>query len=130
MIHRAILGSVERFIGILIEHYGGALPIWLAPVQCVVLPISEKHHSKAAEFYEKLNARGIRCKLDTRSEKVGHKIREAEIQKIPYMCILGDREVEEGGVSVRKRREGDLGSMTFTDFVERIHGEIQRRYCH
>jgi len=130
MIHRAILGSVERFIGILIEHYGGALPIWLAPIQTIVLPISEKHHSEASVIYRKMKACGIRCHLDDRNEKVGYKIREAETQKIPYMCIIGDREITEKSVSVRKRREGDLGSMILEDFIERVQGEIQRRDCH
>ena len=130
MIHRAILGSVERFIGILIEHYGGALPIWLSPVQCIVLPISEKHHKQAEDVYRTLQEKGIRCKLDDRSEKVGYKIREAETLKIPYMCIIGDREIAESAVSVRKRREGDEGSMHLDEFIKRIQGEIQRRNCH
>lgn len=130
MIHRAILGSVERFIGILIEHYGGALPVWLSPVQCVVIPISEKHHAEAVDLYEALRSLGIRCNLDTRSEKMGYKIRDAETRKIPYMCILGDREIEKEEISVRKRREGDLGAMTREAFVERIQDELDRRACY
>ncbi|MFH1940517.1 MAG: threonine--tRNA ligase [bacterium] len=127
MIHRAILGSVERFIGILIEHVGGAFPVWLAPVQCAVLPISEKHHDYAQEIFQILTEAQIRCKIDDRNEKMGYKIREAETKKIPYMCIVGDREIDERTVSVRKRKKGDLGSKSLQDFVTQIQDEIKRR---
>jgi threonyl-tRNA synthetase len=127
MIHRAILGSVERFIGILIEHVGGAFPVWLAPVQCVILPISEKHQDYAQEIFQVFTDAQIRCKIDDRNEKIGYKIREAETKKIPYMCIVGDKEIDERTVSVRKRKKGDLGSKSVKDFVTQIQDEIKRR---
>lgn len=127
MIHRAILGSVERFIGILIEHYGGAFPIWLAPVQVVVIPVSEKHVEYAKTVYEKMAANSIRVKLDDRSEKLGYKIRNAEVQKIPYMCIVGDKEQENNSVSVRKHKKGDVGSVDVESFVSDIIEQIKRR---
>jgi len=127
MIHRAILGSVERFIGIFIEHVGGAFPLWLAPVQCAVIPISEKHHVHAKKLYNTLKEKGIRCVLDDRSEKMGYKIREGEKQKFPYMIIMGDKEIEENTVAVRKRREGNLGTQPFETFVDKILDEINRR---
>jgi len=127
MIHRAILGSVERFIGILIEHYGGAFPLWLAPVQCIFLPISEKHHKYAENLFKQTIEQGIRCKLDNRNEKIGYKIREAEVKKIPYMFIIGDKELESQSVSVRKRKEGDLGTQSLDQFLEFIKNQIQRR---
>jgi threonyl-tRNA synthetase len=127
MIHRAIFGSIERFIGILIEHYGGAFPLWLAPVQCVVIPITEKHREAAEKIYSRIAASGIRCRFDERNEKVGYKIREAETQKIPYMCIIGDREVESHTVSVRKRKAGDTGSQPVDPFISNLKEEIARR---
>ena len=127
MIHRAILGSVERFVGILIEHYGGAFPLWLAPEQCVIIPISEKHHETAQKINETLVLSGIRSQIDLRSEKVGYKIREAETRKIPYMCIIGDREVENKSVSLRKHKEGDLGSLTIDDVTQKLLDELHRR---
>ena len=127
LIHRAILGSVERFIGILIEHVGGAFPVWLAPVQCVILPISEKHQDYANKIYNALFKSGIRCQIDNRSEKIGYKIREAETKKIPYMCITGDKEVENSTISIRKRRKGDLGNITLPEFTKKIKYEIKRR---
>jgi len=130
MIHRAILGSVERFLGILIEHYGGAFPIWLAPVQCVVMPISDKHHDFARQVHRQLFERGIRVKLDDRNEKVGYKIREAEKGKTPYVCVIGDREVENSVLAVRKRREGQLGEMSVDAFIGQIVDEIARRVYH
>lgn len=130
MIHRAILGSVERFMGILIEHYGGAFPLWLSPVQCVVLPISDKHHEFAQEVHQRLMQRGIRAFLDGRNEKVGYKIREAEKSKTPYVCVIGDREVEHSVLAVRKRREGQLGELSVDDFIDRLEDEIKRRVYH
>lgn len=130
MLHRAILGSVERFLGILIEHYGGDFPLWLAPVQLVVIPISEKHHEFAQKIYRTLLSQNLRSRLDNRNEKVGYKIREAEKQKIPFMLIVGDYEVEQNVVSVRKRHEGDLGKKSLDNFLPEIKEQIERRITH
>ncbi len=127
MIHRAILGSVERFIGILIEHFGGAFPIWLAPVQCVILPISEKVHDYAQEIMKYSTMEKIRSYIDTRNEKIGYKIREAEVNKIPYMCIVGHKEKTNQTISIRKRNEGDTGQVTLSSFINEIQDKIKRR---
>lgn len=127
MIHRTCLGSIERFIGILIEHYAGAFPSWLAPVQVQVLPITDRHLSYSRQLAEKLRAVGVRVEVDDRNEKVGYKIREAQMAKIPYMLIIGDRELKEGTVSVRARSEGDMGAMSFSCFQERIRTEIAEK---
>jgi len=127
MIHRAILGSVERFIGILIEHYGGAFPVWLAPVQVLVIPISEKHQSYAHQVSREMENAGIRVNVDDRSEKVGYKIRDAELKKIPFMCIVGDREKEEQTLSVRKHKQGDEGSVGLNQFIQDIVNKIKGR---
>ncbi len=119
MIHRAIFGSFERFIALLIEHYAGAFPFWLAPVQAVVIPISEKHRDYAAAVYDKLSKAGLRVALDDRNEKVNYKIREAQLQKIPYMLIAGDREQRSGSVSVRNRFHGDEGVFPLAEFMAR-----------
>ena len=124
MIHRVVFGSIERFIGILTEHFAGAFPMWLAPVQVKVLPISEHQLGRAREISERLAAAGLRAELDSRSEKIGYKIREAQLQKVPYMLVVGDREVEEGTVSVRRRKGGDAGSMALEAFVEQARKEI------
>jgi len=110
VIHRAILGSFERFIAILIEHYAGAFPLWLAPVQAIVLPIADRHLPYAASVRETLRAAGLRVELDERQEKIGYKIREAQLQKVPYMLVIGDREQADGTVSVRHRSDGDIGA--------------------
>lgn len=117
MIHRVAFGSIERFIGILIEHYGGKFPLWLAPVQAKILPISDKHIDYAKSVVADLTAKGFRCELDTRDEKIGYKIREAQLEKVPYMLIVGQKEEDEKTVSVRKRDEGDIGSMTLDQFA-------------
>jgi threonyl-tRNA synthetase len=127
VIHRAIFGSFERFIAILIEHYAGAFPLWLAPVQGVVLPISDRHLAYAASVRDQLVAAGLRAQLDERQEKIGYKIREAQLQKIPYMLVVGDREAAEGTVSVRARAGGDLGARTLSDFVDAARGEIETK---
>ncbi|ADH61240.1 threonyl-tRNA synthetase [Thermoanaerobacter mathranii subsp. mathranii str. A3] len=124
MLHRVIYGSIERFIGILTEHFAGAFPTWLAPVQVRVLPISDKHYAYAQNVYGRLLENDIRAELDDRNEKVGYKIREAQLQKIPYMLIVGDKEVEQGTVSLRSRREGDLGAISLSEFIEKILKEI------
>ena len=121
MLHRVCFGSIERFIGILIEHYGGKFPLWLSPVQVKVLPVSEKNMKYAQDVSERLKKQGIRTELDERDEKLGHKIRQAQLEKIPFMLILGEREAEAGTVSVRSRDKGDLGTFELRDFVERLH---------
>ncbi len=127
MIHRVIYGSIERFIGILTEHFAGAFPSWLAPVQVRVLPITDRSHEYAKQVVEELKAEGIRVEADLRSEKTGYKIREGQMQKIPYLLIVGDKEVEAGTVSVRHRREGDLGAAALADFKTRLLTEIQEK---
>ncbi|MBR4808488.1 MAG: threonine--tRNA ligase [Lachnospiraceae bacterium] len=117
MIHRVVFGSIERFIGILIEHYAGKFPLWLAPVQVKILPISDKHIEYAKSVVADLTAKGFRCELDTRDEKIGYKIREAQLEKVPYMLIVGQKEEDEKTVSVRKRDQGDIGSMTIDQFA-------------
>jgi threonyl-tRNA synthetase len=124
VIHRAILGSFERFMAILIEHYAGAFPLWLAPVQVVVLPIADRHAEYARTVRDRLAAAGLRAELDERQEKIGYKIREAQLQKVPYMLVTGDREAAEGTVSVRSRSGGDLGSRTLDAFVADAQAEI------
>ena len=120
MIHRVAFGSIERFIGILIEHYAGKFPTWLAPVQVKILPVSDKFADYAQKVTDELKAAGIRVELDGRSEKLGYKIREAQMQKVPYMIIVGEKEVAENVVSVRKRDEGDIGSMELKTFTEKV----------
>lgn len=127
MIHRAILGSLERFIGILIEHYAGAFPVWLAPVQVVVIPVVESYLDYASEVEKKLKAAGIRAEVDRRSEKVGYKIRTAQLNQVPYMLIVGEREKEEGTVAVRERRGGDQGSLQLAEFLQQISTQIENR---
>ncbi|NQU08741.1 MAG: threonine--tRNA ligase [Candidatus Abyssubacteria bacterium] len=119
MIHRTVYGSIERFLGILTEHYGGAFPTWLAPVQVILLPVGEAHRDYAASLQEKLQSAGIRAEADMRDDKIGLKIREAQLQQIPYMLVVGDKEVSVGTVSVRHRRSGDLGPRKFEDFLEK-----------
>ena len=127
MIHRVVYGSIERFIGILIEHYAGAFPAWLAPTQVRILPITDKHVAYAKELNDKMFALGLRVYLDERNEKIGYKIREAQVQKIPYMLVVGDKEVEEGAVAVRRRSEGDLGAMKADDFIAMLQKEITEK---
>ncbi len=127
MIHRVVFGSIERFIGILIEHFAGAFPTWLAPVQVKVLPISDKHMEYGKKVLETLKEAGIRAEIDTRAEKIGYKIREARLQKIPYMLIVGAKEEEEGKVSVRSRFAGDEGAKDLGAFIESIKEEIKAR---
>jgi threonyl-tRNA synthetase len=124
MIHRALFGSYERFIGIMLEHYGGELPLWLAPVQAIVLPVSDRFNEYAERVRDALRDEGARVELDRRSESVGRKIREAELRKIPYMLVVGEREQDEEAVSVREHRAGDLGSMPLDVFRQRLRGEL------
>jgi threonyl-tRNA synthetase len=127
VIHRAIFGSFERFIGILIEHYAGAFPLWLAPVQAVVLPIADRHLDYSTAVRDQLAAAGFRVELDERQEKIGYKIREAQLQKIPYMLVVGDREAAEGTVSVRTRTGGDQGAATVASFIDEARAEVASR---
>jgi threonyl-tRNA synthetase len=120
MVHRALYGSIERFFGILIEHYAGAFPVWLAPVQAIVLPITDRQTAYARDLRKQLDAAGIRATVDERSEKVNLKIREAQLQKIPYMLVVGDREQESGKVAVRNRKLGDLGAQPVADFIAAV----------
>jgi threonyl-tRNA synthetase len=123
MIHRALFGSFERFIGILIEHYAGEFPVWLAPVQAVVLPIADRHLDYARSVRDRLAAAGARVEVDERTESVGRKIRDAEVKKVPYMLVVGDREAEAGEVALREHRRGDVGSSALDEFAERLASE-------
>ena len=124
MIHRVCFGSIERFIGILIEHFAGAFPTWLAPVQVKLLPISDRQHNYAAEVAKKLTSAGIRVETDTRNEKIGYKIREAQLEKVPYMLVIGDKECESGTVAVRSRKNGDMGTESLDTFIADVRKEI------
>lgn len=127
MIHRVVYGSFERFIGILIEHYGGAFPTWLAPVQARIIPITERHHEYAYGVERMMKDAGLRVEVDARSEKMGYKIREGQLQKIPYLLVIGDKEVENNSVAVRKRQEGDIGSQPVAHFIEAILDDVKQR---
>ena len=127
VVHRAMLGSLERFFGCLIEHYAGAFPLWLSPTQVIVLPIADRHLDYAREVEKQLSEKGFRVKVDDRREKTGFKIREAQVQKIPYMLIVGDNEIEEKRVSVRERKEGDLGSMNIFRLVDIMNERLEKK---
>ena len=125
MLHRVIFGSIERFIGIITEHYAGAFPTWLAPVQVEILPIADSHVEYAKQVQEQLEKLGIRTELDDRQEKIGYKIREAQLQKVPYMLVLGEKEIEAKTVGVRSREDGDIGAMSLQEFVEKVQKEVE-----
>jgi threonyl-tRNA synthetase len=127
MVHRALYGSVERFFGILLEHYAGAFPVWLAPVQAILLPIAERHVEFAKQVQAKLKAAGLRAEIDDRNEKVNYKIREAQMQKIPFMLVVGDREVESGQVAVRHRKHGDQGARAVDEVIAQIQALNESR---
>ena len=127
MIHRALMGSIERFFGCLVEHYGGAFPMWLAPTQAVVIPITDRQHERGADVHRQLTAAGIRVELDARSEKMGAKIREHTKQKVPYMLVIGDREAESGQVSVRTYKEGDIGSAALDDLIRTMTEQVDAK---
>ena len=127
MIHRVAFGSIERFIGVLIEHFAGAFPTWLSPEQVRVLPISDKYLDYAQQVNAKLNDEGVRSSVDSRAEKIGYKIRDARLQKVPYMLIVGAKEEEEKLVSVRSRFAGDEGQTTLDAFLDNIKEEIRTR---
>ncbi len=123
MIHRVVFGSIERFMGILIEHYAGKFPLWLAPVQVKLLPVSDKYLDYAKEVEGVLKKYGVRCEMDARAEKIGYRIREAQLFRVPYMLIVGGKEAQEGSVSIRKREDGDLGSMKVEQLLEVLRKE-------
>jgi len=127
MIHRVVFGSIERFIGVITEHFAGAFPTWLAPVQVKVIPISEKHIDYAAKVKKALDEAGLRAEVDERNEKMGYKIREAQLQKIPYMFVVGDKEAENGTVSLRSRKDGDKGAVDLSDAIEKVSEENHNR---
>ena len=127
MIHRTILGSIERMIGILIEHYAGKFPVWLAPVQATILPISDKFNDYAYEIKKEMKDKGLRISIDDRAEKIGYKIREARLKRIPYMLIVGEKEVDGRLVSVNKRDEGDIGQFKLEEFVDKIIEEVEEK---
>jgi threonyl-tRNA synthetase len=129
MIHTVAFGSIERFIGILTEHFAGAFPLWLAPVQVIVMPITDRCREYAEKAAAQLADAGLRVETDFRSEKIGYKIREAQMQKIPYMLVLGDKEAETGTVTVRKRSDGDQGTMNLDDFIMALKTENETRSC-
>jgi len=124
VIHRVVYGSMERLFALLIEHYGGAFPAWLAPVQVLIIPVTDRSHGYAEKIYDKLKQEELRVELDQRNEKVGYKIREGQVKKVSYMLIAGDREAENGKIAVRHRREGDLGEFGLDDFIAKIKKEI------
>jgi threonyl-tRNA synthetase len=127
MIHRAIMGSLERFVGILIENTMGDFPVWISPVQATVIPITNFQNGKAEEFYQFLHSKGIRVELNDKNDTMGAKIRQAELEKIPYMFIIGEREAEKGTVSVRRRKSGDKGIMSRDEAYRLIEAEIQTK---
>ena len=127
VIHRGVVGTMERFVAFLLEYYKGAFPLWLAPVQAVFLPIADKHAAYAEEVADRFRDQGMRVEVDARSEKVGYKIREAQMQKIPYMFVIGDKEVEAGSIAVRKRGEGDLGPRPVDEMLDKLLAEIQSK---
>jgi threonyl-tRNA synthetase len=130
MIHRALLGSIERFMGILIEHYAGAFPIWLAPVQAAIIPVSQNFLDYGEQVANELKKSNIVVELDARNEKIGYKIRDWETQKVPYMLIVGEKEKENGTVSVRRHKVGDKGSISIQQFIENTVSEINNRVNH
>ncbi|MBS1400745.1 MAG: threonine--tRNA ligase [Clostridia bacterium] len=127
MVHRVIFGSIERFIGILIEHYAGKFPVWLSPVQVKLLPITEKQQAYAEELCAQMKAQGIRAELDSRNEKIGYKIREAQMEKVPYMLVLGEKEAQEKLVAVRRRDKGDTGAVPVGEFIAQVKKEIEEK---
>ncbi|GAB6280687.1 MAG: hypothetical protein STSR0007_07790 [Thermovirga sp.] len=129
MLHRTIFGSLERFLGILIEHYAGAFPFWLAPVQVKIIPVKEEQADYAAEVERKLRRLGYRVESDSRDEKLGKKIRDAQMEKVPFMLVLGGREAESETLSVRERSGGDMGAMSFDDFAQILAGQFDPATC-
>ena len=124
MVHRVAFGSIERFIGILIEHFAGKFPVWLSPLQVKILPITDKQFAYANELCEKMKAQGIRVSVDDRNEKIGYKIREAQMEKVPYMLVVGEKEAEAGQVAVRRRDKGDMGAISADEFIQTVVSDI------
>jgi threonyl-tRNA synthetase len=129
MIHRTVLGAMERFMGVLTEHFAGAFPVWLAPVQVSILPVQEKNEAYASEVLANLTAAGIRAEVIGSQQKLGYRIRVKTLEKIPYVLVVGDKEEEAGSVSVRKRKAGDMGTMRVEEFADRVRNEIVQRLC-
>jgi threonyl-tRNA synthetase len=127
MVHRALFGSIERFFGVLIEHYAGAFPLWLAPVQVSVLPITDRINEYAERVVQQLRSEQLRVEANLRSEKIGAKIREAQLRKVPFMLVLGDREMEQGNVAVRERSKGDIGVMSVDEFTKLARRLVETR---
>jgi threonyl-tRNA synthetase len=127
MVHRALFGSLERFFGVLVEHYGGAFPLWLAPVQAIVIPIADRHMEHAKLVRDQLADAGLRVTVDERNERMNAKIRDAQLSKVPYMLVVGDKEAEAGGAAVRRRSGEDLGIMPTADIAARVAGEALSR---
>ena len=125
IIHRTSMGCYERTLALLLEKYAGALPVWIAPEQIRILPVTDRAHDYSAQLRKTLKAAGLRAEVDTRSEKIGYKIREAQMEKVPFMLVIGDKEVEGGSVAVRARAAGDLGSMTVEEFLSLIRQKIE-----
>ena len=130
MIHRALLGSIERFIGVITEHFAGAFPTWLSPVQVKVLPVTDRAAGYADEIQKKLDAMGFRVEVDHRSEKIGRKIRDGQMEKVPYMLVVGDRDMENGTVSPRHRADGDLGAMSLEEFAAMLKEAVDTKALH
>jgi threonyl-tRNA synthetase len=127
MIHRALLGSMERFFGVLLEHHGGALPVWLCPVQAVLIPIADRHVEYCRQVQERLRQAGLRVEIDSREDRMNAKIRNAQLQKIPYMLVVGDREQQGGAVSVRLRSGEDLKSKTVEEFLALVQSAVEKK---
>ena len=129
MLHRVVLGSIERFIGVITAHFAGAFPTWLSPVQVKLLPITDRAAEYADQVAAKLEAAGYRVETDHRNEKIGKKIRDAQLEKVPYMLVIGDKEAEAGNVSVRHRADGDLGVMSTEDFMAQLKELVDTKAC-
>ena len=127
IVHRTILGSIERFFGILIEHFAGKFPVWLAPVQVMIIPVADSHHDFAKGIAEELTAIGVRASVDIRDEKLGYRIREAQMQKVPYMLVIGDKEAEGGDLALRIRDTGDAGLISLADLKEKLTEKINTK---
>ena len=127
MIHRALMGSIERFFGVLIEHYAGAFPVWLSPIQVEIIPIADRHLDYAHEVLKKLKAEGLRAEVDERGERMNAKIRDAQNQKIPYMLVIGDKEMESGQVALRERSGANPGAIALSQFIEKAKADIQSK---
>ncbi len=127
MVHRVVFGSIERFIGILIEHFAGKFPVWISPVQVKILPITDRQEAYANELCAKLKEKGIRVEVDDRNEKIGYKIREAQMEKVPYMLVVGEKEAEAGLVAVRRRDKGDTGAVSADEFMQTVLCDIAEK---